>query len=265
MKPLLTVCFFALIAAALYSEDCQSARYSRLYGGAQSYYYHLRIENGPGIPATATPNPFTGCLSGFILGYEYKNPNSLYTLLQISYALGAVKSTDAGNNERFIHDEILDWRVGYCRKFAKAGTWFLTPYTGTGFRWNVQYRRPEALSGLKFDYYKIYIPLGLAINYAPNKLVNLGIDFEWMPDVLSMVSISNLTGSFWELERMNNYLVQIPCIFTFANRYELSVIPFWMQFRDGKSIAVTDLGLALDLEQQMTNDWGGRIAFGVRF
>ncbi len=141
----------------------------------------------------------------------------------------------------------------------------LTPYTGAGFRWNIQHRSAGTLAALNFDYYKIYIPLGLIGSYVPSKTVNISLDFEWMPDVLSMMSISTLKGAFWELKRMNNYMVQLPCLFTFANRWEFGLTPFWMLFGDGASIAVTNLGVGLDLDKQITNDWGGRVSLGVHF
>ncbi len=273
MKHLFWVILFCNLGSSLFANPPEvvkehiynDARYSRIFVGGQAYYYNLRISDSDSNSATATPNPFKGCLGGFILGYEYKRPNNLYAVLQLSYALGTIRTHDTGNNRRFIHDEILETRFGYFRSLTKNFRYFLTPYTGAGFRWNIQHRSAGTLAALNFDYYKIYIPLGLIMNYVPNKIVNLGVDFEWMPDVLSMVSISTLKGAFWELKRMNNYLVQAPCLFTFGNRWELGFTPFWMQFGDGQSIAVTDNGIALDLDQQKTNDWGGRVSLGVHF
>lgn len=258
---------FALILLLIFSSaySAHPKAVSHFFGGGQAYSYHLHIANTTGNAAQATPSPFTGWLGGFILGYEYEKPNHLYVVLQTSYALGEIATTGTGNNDRYIHDEWLDMRFGYPGVLSHDGTWTVTPYTGAGFRWNIQYRRPGTLTGLKFNYYKIYIPLGLSLNYTPNKSIDLGLDFEWMPDVLSMISLSSLSGSFWELERMNNYLVQLPLIFTFANHYALHLIPFWMHFEDGASIAITDAGVALDLQKQITNNWGGKIACSVKF
>ena len=255
--------FFSLVAFVPLS----GSTHSRIFGGGQAYYYHLDIENGGKTGAAATYNPFTGCLAGFVLGYEYKKPNDLYAVLQVSYALGRIEreSQGTGNDRRFIHDEMAELRVGYDARLNYCGSWFFTPYSGAGFRWNIQYRNPGQLSGLKFDYYKIYIPLGCLLNYLPNRNVNIGLDFEWMPDVLSMASISNINGAFWELERMYNYQVQLPCIFSFCGTWEVIVTPFWIHFWDGASISVTEAGLALDLTKQMTNEWGGRVSLGVRF
>lgn len=246
-------------------SGCHDIGDSRLYGGGQAYYYHLRITDDKAVPATATPHPFTGWLGGFILGYEYKKPNSLYAVLQTSYALGSIESHDTGNKKRFIHDEIVETRIGYDGALTRDFSCFMTVYTGAGFRWNIQHRNSGTLEELKLNYYKVYIPLGLLINYIPDKTVNIGLDFEWIPDVLSMASISTLSGAFWELKRKNNYLVQLPCMFTFARRYELSITPFWMHFEEGASLTVTDAGVDLELEKQQTNDWGGRVSLGVYF
>jgi len=268
----LVLAFVALVSSAhpnsVYyprRSGCHDIGNSRLYGGGQAYYYHLKIVDDLGVAARATPNPFTGWVGGFILGYEYKKPNSLYAVLQTSYALGSIESHDTGNNKRFIHDELLETRIGYDGALTRDFSWFVTPYTGAGFRWNSQYRYPGTLPDLKCNYYKIYIPLGLLINYIPNQTLNIGLDFEWMPDVLSMVSFSSLPGSFWELKRKNNYLVQLPCMFTFARRYELSLTPFWMHFEEGDSTTITNGGVALGLEKQRTNDWGARVSLGVYF
>src|SRR5271167_3211194 len=94
-------------------SSCNDVGNSRLFGGGQAYYYHLRISEETAVAATTTPNPFTGWLGGFILGYEYKKPNSLYAVLQTSYALGSLESSDTGNPKRFIHDEIVETRIGY--------------------------------------------------------------------------------------------------------------------------------------------------------
>lgn len=258
------ILFFALLFSGL---SAQEGNYSRIFAGGQGYYYHLRIANIDGLGATATPEPFTGWLGGFILGYEYKQPKGLYAVLQTSYALGTIETQagSTGNIKRFIHDEILETRFGYNATLNQTQSWLFTPYTGAGFRWNIQYRNPGALQELKFNYYKIYIPLGFLLNYRPNSILDLGLDFEWMPDVLSMVSISSMGGAFWELVRKNNYQVQLPCLFHFANQWELSLTPFWYHFWDGESIAVTSGGVPLNLRKQMTNDWGARASLGVYF
>ena len=256
-----------LLCLLLSKLSAQQNNYSRIFAGGEGYYYDLKISNIDGLGAAQTPDPFTGWLGGFILGYEYKQPRSLYASLDISYAIGTIetKTGSSGNTKRFIHDEILETRLGYNAILNQSRSCLFTPYTGAGFRWNIQYRNPGALQSLKFNYYKIYIPLGFLLNYRPNSILDLGLDFEWMPDVLSMVSISSMKGSFWELVRMNNYQVQLPCLFHFANRWELSLTPFWYHFRDGKSTAVTSGGVPLNLQKQMTNDWGARISLGVYF
>ncbi len=252
---------YLLLVFAIF--QVQASEPSRIFAGPQAYYSHLYIANGSATGPTATPNPFTGVLGGFILGYEYKK--SLYAVLQSSYALGSLtrKNQGTGNNNRFIHEILLDSRFGY--NWQIQPSWAFTPFTGAGFRWNTQYRNPGVLSGLKYNYFKIYIPLGFLLDYSPTPMVSLGIDFEWMPDVLTMVSISSLKGSYWELERMNNYLIQIPCTFRFCSHYEISLVPFWMHFDDGASTAETDAGIALNLDKQVTNDWGGRLSFKVNF
>lgn len=261
MKKLLLLC---LLLSGLSAQECN---YSRIFAGGQGYYYHLRIHNVEGLPAAETPYPFTGWLGGFVLGYEYKQPKSLYAMMQISYALGTIETTpgSTGNIKRFIHDEIVDARLGYSAALDRSQSWLFTPYTGAGFRWNIQYRNPGTLGELKFNYYKIYIPLGALLNYCPNSTLDLGVDFEWMPDVLSMISLSEMEGAFWELTRMNNYQVQLPCIFHLTPRWELSLVPFWYHFWDGESTAVTSTGLRLNLQKQMTNDWGLRANLGVDF
>jgi hypothetical protein len=239
------------------------ADYSRFWIGGQAYYYDLHISDaGNTNDVTATPNPFTGWLGGFIAGYEYRKPASLYAVLDFSYALGTISTHGTGNNSRYVHDEILEARVGYNGVLKH---WLISPYTGGGFRWNIQHRRSGELASLTFDYYKIYIPLGLLVNYLPHPAVNVGIDVEWMPDVLSMVSLSSLKGAFWKLERKNNYFVELPCLLTYANRWEFGIIPFWIRFADGDSTAKTESGIDLGLDNQFTNDWGGRISLGVHF
>lgn len=245
---------------SLYSQD-----FSRVFIGPQAYSYHLHIDNGTATGATATANPYEGWLAGFILGYEYKRPNHLYAVLQSSYALGSTHRTDqgTGNNNRYIHDFLLEDRFGF--NWSCCTGLHLIPYTGNAFRWNAQYRNPGILKGLKYDYFKISIPLGFLIEYKPHRTVQVGLDFEWLPDVLSMVSLSTLNGSYWELNRLNNYIVQLPCLFSSCNRYEIGLTPFWMHFEDGSSVAVTDAGIALNLDKQITNNWGGRLFFGIRF
>ena len=243
---------------------CDDACYSRVSVGAQLYYYRLQID-GSAAGATATPAPFTGCLGGVYTCYEYMKPDNLYAALQASYAQGTVTTDGTGNNKRSVNDGLLETRFGYNCSLTDCASWLLTPYTGAGFHWNRQHRYPGALAGLTFNYYKIYIPLGIVLSYVPCDRIHVALDFEWMPDILSMVSLSSMQGSYWQLKRMNNYMVQLPCRFTFAERYELTITPFWMHIEDGASTAVTSGGMPLGLDQQTTNDWGGRISFGVPF
>lgn len=256
---LVKICAFFLLA--LFSLEASHS--SKIFIGPQAYYYHLHIANGTNTGPTATPNPFTGTLGGFILGYEYKN--NLYGSLQSSYAQGNLtrKNQGTGNNQRSVNEFILDGRLGYDWKMSSF--WSLTPFTGAGWRWNIQDRDSGVLSALTYEYYKIYIPVGAVLTYSPTDKVSLGIDFEWMPDILTMTSLSSLKGAYWELKRKNNYLVQIPLQFRINARFELSLIPFWMQFDDGASISETNIGIALNLENQITNDWGARLSLGIRF
>jgi hypothetical protein len=246
-----------LCAATLVAEDMEQLGYNRVYVGPQAYAYRLQIESDD------IPEPFTGCLGGVVGGYEYKKPDSLYTLVEGSYASGTITTSDTGNNKRNVDDGLLDLRVGYNGTLASCFNWTL--YTGGGFRWNRQQREEGALSALTFNYYKIYIPLGILLDYTFNETVNVGLDFTWMPDVLSMVSLSSMQGSYWELERMNNYQVEIPCLFTVACRYQVIFAPFWRHFWDGASTAVTNGGMPLDLDKQMTNNWGASLSLGVLF
>lgn len=241
----------------------QASEPSRIFVGPEAYYYHLHIVDDGATGPSATPNPYKGTLGGFILGYEYKK--DLYAVLQTSYALGNLtrENQGTGNNNRYIHEIIIDSRFGY--NWQMHPSFAFTPFTGAGFRWNMQYRNPGELSELKYDYFKIYIPLGFLLNYTPTQNISIGIDFEWMPDVLTMVSLSVLKGAYWELKRMNNYLAELPFTFRFYNRYEINLTPFWMHYNDGASIAETEVGISLNLDRQVTNDWGGRLSFGVHF
>ena len=150
-----------------------------------------------------------GSLGGAQLLYEYRPQNDLYAAAGLWYRNG---STDNDLTRRSLQDINPVARIGYTCSWMIDRLAF---YTGFGGRYM---QEPVKERGVRvvFDYTALYIPIGLSFEQHMGDWVSLGFNFQWSPQVFSVVHIAPLTGAQWGLTlQMINIYADLPLTFSF--------------------------------------------------
>lgn len=205
---------------------------------------------------------FHGNLGGAQGGFEYKPLNSFYEGVLTTWKQGHLDGSDGSQSLLYID---VQERFGYtaaCHRFA------CTLFTGLGYRHIGQTHYPKVGSSLKFRLNTFYIPVGVASDYAFTQWFSLGVNATWMPQVYPTISIVPLKGARWILTKtLSSFSVSVP--FNFAvtenRKFHIIVNPFYEQWKDGHSTAVTSTGVALGLPSNTFKFWGGELNFSYSF
>lgn len=205
---------------------------------------------------------FRGNLGGAQAIYEYRPMNQFYGAGRFAWHQGTMH----GHSEkRTLTNYEGQERLGYT--FANDD-WDLSLYTGFGYHYLKQRLSPKSGDSLKFTYNEFYVPVGWLANYCVNSWFEIGIDFTWMPQVFSSVTIVPLGGARWSLKNtLTNFYVSLPHTFTFtkSRRFQIILNPFYEHWEDGHSTAKLSSGIALGLPKNMYNYYGVDVNFAYRF
>jgi len=227
-----------------------------------SYYFDI---GGNYTRASFKPNgnpSFKGNLGGAQGGFEYKPLNCFYEGILTTWKQGHLYGSNGSQSLLYID---VQERLGYtaaCHRFA------CTLFTGLGYRHMGKTHHPKVGSSLKFRLNTFYIPVGVASDYAFTQWFSLGVNATWMPQVYPTISIAPLKGSRWILTKtLSSFSVSVP--FNFAvtenRKFHIIVNPFYEQWKDGHSTAVTSTGVALGLPGNTFKFWGGELNFAYSF
>ena len=221
-------------------------------GGSYSYVF---LE----VKGDAT---FHGSLGGMQASYEFKPKNFLYEALTFSWRQGA---TDHAAQRRSLLDFDVQERIGYT--FSWCGNdWMLTPFSGLGFRYLGHTLKQPTVSDLEFKYKEFYIPVGVLLSGAVSCYCTLGLNLIWMPQVYSGVEIVPLSGTNWVIKKtLANALVELPIMFTFNSPFSIELKPFFQYWQDGKTTAVTQSGLKLEVPGNTYTFYGAELNLGWAF
>lgn len=207
---------------------------------------------------------FKGSLGGMQALFEYCPLNRFYGAAKLSWRQG---NTDSPVGERSILFFDTHERLGYTYAPEKKD-WFLTLFSGVGYRYIGQKFSPKTGSSLLFNYDEFYIPIGILTNYNVTSCFSIGLNYTWMPQVYPTVSIIPLKGARWVLQKtMNNFYAEMPFTFylTQNKRYSLIVTPFYEHWQNGHSTAKLSNGSALGLPANTYNFYGVDVNFGFNF
>lgn len=211
---------------------------------------------------TPTANPTTrGNLYGVQGLYEYRPVGSIYAAAAFNWRRG---NTENGTLNRDIQDFDVQERVGYT--FGKiCGHSRLAIFAGFGGRY-----LPEEVSigatSVDFNYVELYVPVGFVADYEFTSWFNVGLNFQWKPQVYADVDIEPLSGARWIIDRKtNNFFVEMPITFHDINHFSLIVSPFFEIWHDGATTAVTTTGLALGLPGNRYYFTGVNVNLGFSF
>jgi len=205
---------------------------------------------------------FKGNLGGAQAIYEYRPMDNFYAGAKFLWRQGTM---DRHSEKRTFINFDGHERLGYT--FAND-IWDLSLFTGFGYHYLKQKLSPKSGGSLRFRYNEFYVPLGFVSNYCANSWFTVGLDFTWMPQVFSSVSIVPLGGARWSLENtLTNFYVSVPHTFTLTKnkRFQIILNPYYEHWEDGHSTAKLASGIALGLPKNSYNYYGIDVNFAYRF
>lgn len=185
----------------------------------------------------------SGSLFGAQALYEYRPMNSFYGALVFDWRMG---KTDNNLTKRTIMDIHGQERLGYTFHFPCFDS-KLSLFSGLGGRYMSE-KVSVGNASVRFNYAHFYVPVGFLANYEFNCFFDWGLGFQWRPQIYPTVQIVPLDGARWMLtKRIDNFYVQMPLTFAVDNYFSFVFNPFFEYWHDGKTYAVTLLGLPLNL------------------
>jgi len=211
-------------------------------------------------------NSTTGSLGGLQAMYEYRLPETIYAGVAFSWRQG--NTTGAQGSERSFCYIDLQERIGYSFE-PICSRWNCSLFTGFGYRHHGEdVSEFTGASSVTFDYNQLYIPVGLIFDGKINRILTMGINFEWMPQVYPTVKISPLDGARWILDtELGNIRLGIPLTITPWEKKDwfFVVEPFFEYWQDGATTAVTPAGLALAIPKNNYYFAGFNVNAGYSF
>lgn len=207
---------------------------------------------------------FHGSLGGMQALYEYRPMNFFYGGGKFTWRQGKTEG-DVGERSLVYFD--VQERLGYTYAPEKKD-WFLTLFSGLGYRHIGQKLTPKEGTSLRFRYNTFYLPVGFLTNYDITSYCSMGLDCIWMPQVYPTVTIAPLGGARWILSKtLSNLYVQMPITFRFTSsqRYHLVLTPFYEHWQDGHTTAKLSSGTPLGLPGNSYNFYGVELNFTFSF
>lgn len=207
---------------------------------------------------------FHSSLGGMQALYEYRPLNRFYGGAKLTWRQGKPKGS-TGTRSLLYFD--AQERLGYT--FApENGDWALTLFSGFCFRYLGQHLTPKSGSSLRFKYNEFYVPVGMLTTYEANSWLSVGLNFMWMPQVFSSVSIVPLKGARWvTTNTLGNFYAEMPLNFavTEDKRFLITFNPFYERWKDGPTTAKSSNGTHLGLPGNTYNFYGAELNFGYCF
>jgi len=236
-------------------ETSLDSNLNRIYIGPMYEHFHL---NATGIGL------FNGNLWGAELGYEFKESWGLYATLNANCGYGSLY--DTVNTSTISQIELLvKANIGYVIKWGRKQSHYFIPYLGYDYLWLRQYLEIVDYDPLRYTYKKPYLPFGLLFEMHALDCLSFSINYTYLVDIDSRLDVKQLIGSGWFLTKKNDYMLQFPIIFKIKDSFDIRLIPYYRRLRFGASTAVTSTGLALGLQPQGYQIWGGEIEISARF
>jgi|JI9StandDraft_1071089.scaffolds.fasta_scaffold11913_4 hypothetical protein len=225
----------------------------RLQIGGNYSYCWLKPDGNPTLH---------GNLGGAQGIYEYRPIEAGYGALAFNYRIGKVSHD---SSSRKLQDFNPQARFGYTfGDYCYLDR--LTFFTGFGARYMTE-KASSGSASIEFDYTTFYVPVGFLWEQEVVDSFSIGINFQWLAQVLPMVRIKPLNNAQWDLSyQLLNFFVEVPFIFSSCDEtFMLSINPFFECWRDGHTKATTLTGLALGLPGNKYLFTGVYVNFGFSF
>jgi len=230
-----------------YDLHCDLYRHlsSHFSMGGNYTYVHMKPN---GIPS------FHGHLGGAQIMYEYQKKNRIYAGIPISWTQG---NTQGANGNRFMRIFDGQERIGYS---VGGRDWMISLFTGVAYR-RASERLKEAGSEMTFRYNLFYVPVGMLIQGSVTEMFYMGLNLQWMPQILPMVAISTQSGAYWSLTYEHaNFRGEIPFTVYFG-RHGFSIVftPFFERWKYGHTTAKTQNNVPLGIPSNNYLFGGGKL------
>lgn len=188
---------------------------------------------------------FHGHLGGIQGLYEYRPGNQFYGAAALAWNQG---NTQGEKGNRFFFKIDAQERLGYTW-FKKSKNRFFSLFSGLGYR-HYGHSLKTAGASLDLDYNTLYLPVGFLFQGKVNGITDLGLNFQWMPQVYPTVKLSPLVGARWIIiRRQTNFKAELPIRICIWKKHHLSFLinPSFEYWRDGHSDAKTQGGRKLNM------------------
>lgn len=252
--------FAALFIPQLYAEElheeicCNPFPSSMIQIGGNYTHLHLKPESTPSISLN---------MGGAQAMYEYRPDNSFYAAVKGMFRQG---SGSNAISRRTLIDIDAQERLGYT--FVDCvRNYFFTLFTGFGYRY-LSHKLTEHQDTLHLNYSEFYVPVGVLSDFVITSYFMIGLNAIWMPQVDPTVELVPIGGARWVLHRkLANVLVELPFTFLWGCQDEFALIvkPFYEHWQDGRSTAVSSVGIPLGLVGNTYNFWGVELNLGYKF
>lgn len=186
---------------------------------------------------------FHGHLGGLQALYEYKPFDFFYGGITFLWKLGNLKGVE---KNRFLFIIDTQERIGYTWGWLRKDRFF-SLFSGVGYR-HLSHRLTKSGNTVQFNYNEFYIPVGFLFRGRVNAITDLGLNFQWMPQVYPTLTINPLKGARWILNnKMTNFKGELPITVYLSRKHPITLLinPFFEYFRDGSTNAKTQLGTNL--------------------
>lgn len=250
MYRLFLLSFF--ISAALFGNECRN----RLFLGPQAHYISVDA------PSLGT---FSGGAGGAEIGYEYIKPNGLFAHVELDGSWSSLSQSETTSSIDQV-EVFFGVDIGYAFQWGDCYPMFeFIPYTGYFYHYLNEDRNIENYERMTFIYKMPYIPFGFRFTNWRYEWFAWGLQYQYQIDVDPFLKISILHGAYWELDRSDDQLIEGLIIFKPSCDVSIWFTPFYRYSKTGDSVARTQSGLFLGIQEQTYHSVGAKVEFSYLF
>jgi len=199
-----------------------------------------------------------GYLGGVTAGLEYYESNFVAGIEFIgSWDTNSLRGDPAQKSS--VEAYFLELKAGHQFKMCQDSV-VLYPYVGFGWDRFSNKQLPDTGS-ICYRYDKLFVPVGIYVNYCCGEGLGAGLQFEWRPDVYSKLHLESVK---MDNEREDAFRVQTPLRFRLCST-QLLIVPFFDWTRYGSPDDKKSNGASLNIPCLIRWDVGLRALFCLPF
>jgi len=242
-----------LVMILLQAISC--AAESEIYIGP--HFHYTRVDFN-------TPTDVEGYMGGVTVGGGYQWCN-LFTNVDFEGSWNSGPITGVPCERSSLREYFLEWKAGrdFCQKcFDKV--FVFRPYVGFGWDRFINQQNPQGM-GLKYEYDKLFVPVGIYAYWLENSCFKCGVQFEWRPDVYSCLRLSSAN---FNIEWDQAFRAQLPIEMSWAwccQCFDLKIVPFFDWNRFGRVKDESPNQVMVDIPELTRWNLGLRVLLGYNF